>query len=115
MGAGKTTFIQALCEVKNVKETLGSPTFSIINEYSYSGGRIFHIDLYRLNDEDEAIGQGWKIVCIPARFVWSNGLKKHPGFFLRKHIHISISCTRSQTRLIREEASHNCLKFNLKL
>ncbi len=35
MGAGKTSFIRALCEAKNVEETVGSPTFSIINEYSY--------------------------------------------------------------------------------
>ena len=35
MGAGKTSFIRALCAAKNVEETVGSPTFSIINEYSY--------------------------------------------------------------------------------
>ena len=35
MGAGKTTFIHALCDVKGVKDVVGSPTFSIINEYVY--------------------------------------------------------------------------------
>jgi tRNA threonylcarbamoyladenosine biosynthesis protein TsaE len=62
MGAGKTTFVHALCDIKEVKDVVGSPTFSIINQYNYTeGGRekkIFHIDLYRLKDEDEAIQAG---------------------------------------------------------
>ena len=39
MGSGKTTFIHALCDVKAVKDVVGSPTFSIINEYVYIGRR----------------------------------------------------------------------------
>ena len=58
MGAGKTSFIRALCNAKNVRETVGSPTFSIINEYSFTGGIIYHLDLYRLKDEEEAIQAG---------------------------------------------------------
>jgi tRNA threonylcarbamoyladenosine biosynthesis protein TsaE len=41
-----------------VSSTVGSPTFSIINEYRYPGGKIFHIDLYRLKDEEEVIRAG---------------------------------------------------------
>ena len=62
MGAGKTTFVHALCHVKKVKDIVGSPTFSIINEYFYIENgqekKIFHIDLYRLKDEREAIEAG---------------------------------------------------------
>lgn len=58
MGAGKTTLIHALCEEKGVTSTVGSPTFSIINEYQYPGGKMYHIDLYRLKDEEEAIRAG---------------------------------------------------------
>lgn len=62
MGAGKTTLIHALCDVKNVKDVIGSPTFSIINEYAFvendKPNKIFHIDLYRLRDEDEAVQAG---------------------------------------------------------
>jgi len=58
MGAGKTTLIHALCDEKGVTSTVGSPTFSIINEYNYPGGKIFHIDLYRLKDEEEAVRAG---------------------------------------------------------
>lgn len=58
MGAGKTTFIHALCDAMGVSSTVGSPTFSIINEYVYPGGKIFHIDMYRLKDEEEAFRAG---------------------------------------------------------
>jgi tRNA threonylcarbamoyladenosine biosynthesis protein TsaE len=58
MGAGKTSFIHALCDAKNVIENVSSPTFSIINEYSYPGGILYHLDLYRLKDEQEAIRAG---------------------------------------------------------
>ena len=58
MGAGKTTFIHALCDVKGVSSTVSSPTFSLINQYEFPGGHIFHIDLYRLKDEEEAIRAG---------------------------------------------------------
>src|SRR4030095_16866312 len=59
MGSGKTTFIHALCDARDVKDVVGSPTFSIINEYYFFENgvekKIIHIDLYRLRDELEAI------------------------------------------------------------
>lgn len=58
MGSGKTTFIHALCKEKQVKVHMSSPTFSIINEYSSPGNKIYHIDLYRINNADEAIKAG---------------------------------------------------------
>ena len=63
MGAGKTTLVKALCAAKGVEDATASPTFSIINEYAYrdtEGQRrkIFHLDLYRLRDEDDAISAG---------------------------------------------------------
>lgn len=62
VGAGKTTFIHAMCDVKSVNDVVGSPTFSIINEYLFyvkgNKKKIYHIDLYRLRDEDEAVNAG---------------------------------------------------------
>jgi tRNA threonylcarbamoyladenosine biosynthesis protein TsaE len=59
MGAGKTTFIKAICEVMGVKETVNSPTFSIVNEYEAADGRIiFHFDCYRINNIQEALDLG---------------------------------------------------------
>lgn len=62
MGAGKTTIIEALCRDRGVREVMGSPTFPIINEYVYAEeGQekiIYHIDLYRLKDEQEIVQAG---------------------------------------------------------
>lgn len=58
MGAGKTTLIQAICRHLGVAGTVSSPTFSIINEYQSSIGPIFHIDLYRCKNEEEAMRAG---------------------------------------------------------
>lgn len=59
MGTGKTSFIHALCEILEVKDTVTSPTYALINEYeSPVAGTIYHMDWYRLKDEDEAIQAG---------------------------------------------------------
>jgi tRNA threonylcarbamoyladenosine biosynthesis protein TsaE len=56
MGAGKTTFIKAICKELGVKDDVNSPTFSIINEYrsSITDELIYHFDFYRINNIDEA-------------------------------------------------------------
>lgn len=55
MGAGKTTFISALCRALQVDDSPNSPTFAIVNEYSSpSAGPVYHFDFYRLRSEDEA-------------------------------------------------------------
>ena len=59
MGAGKTTFIKALCHVLGVREAVTSPTFAIVNEYA--GQResvIYHFDFYRIRRVEEAIDMG---------------------------------------------------------
>jgi ATPase, YjeE family len=59
MGAGKTTFIKSICEVMGVKETVNSPTFSIVNEYEAADRRIiYHFDCYRINKIQEALDLG---------------------------------------------------------
>ncbi|MDR0792610.1 MAG: tRNA (adenosine(37)-N6)-threonylcarbamoyltransferase complex ATPase subunit type 1 TsaE [Chitinophagaceae bacterium] len=60
MGAGKTTFIHTFCQnILGIKETVSSPTFSIVNEYqSPTEGIVYHIDLYRLKDEEEILQTG---------------------------------------------------------
>lgn len=56
MGAGKTTFIKALCEELGVEDVINSPTFAIVNEYrsETTGELIYHFDFYRINKLSEA-------------------------------------------------------------
>jgi len=100
MGAGKTTFIHALCSVKGVTDTVGSPTFSIINEYRYGEGKIYHIDLYRLKDEEEAIRAGVEDVLYSGDICLVEWPDRAPGIFPPETIHVRLEVIDPDTRKI---------------
>jgi tRNA threonylcarbamoyladenosine biosynthesis protein TsaE len=100
MGAGKTTFIHALCAAKGVHGTVGSPTFSIINEYEYPEGKIFHIDLYRLKDEEEALRAGVEDVLYSDEICLVEWPERAPGIFPPDTIKVSIVALDRLTRKI---------------
>lgn len=58
LGAGKTTFSQQLVAALGSKDEVSSPTYSIVNEYDTPEGKIFHFDLYRLKNVEEAYDFG---------------------------------------------------------
>ncbi len=59
MGAGKTTFIKAICEALGVTDPVASPTFAIVNEYADAQGQpIYHFDFYRIKNLREAYDIG---------------------------------------------------------
>ena len=59
MGAGKTTFIKAVCQALGVNDIINSPTFSIVNEYLCSNGEVvYHFDCYRIDDLRDAVDMG---------------------------------------------------------
>ncbi|MCI7016414.1 tRNA (adenosine(37)-N6)-threonylcarbamoyltransferase complex ATPase subunit type 1 TsaE [Hallella sp.] len=62
MGAGKTTFVKAICEELGVEDVITSPTFAIVNEYqsTKTGGPIYHFDFYRIKKLDEVYDMGYE-------------------------------------------------------
>ncbi len=62
MGAGKTTFIKAVCEVLGISDTVNSPTFSIVNEYrsDTTGELVYHFDFYRIKKLEEVYDMGYE-------------------------------------------------------
>jgi tRNA threonylcarbamoyladenosine biosynthesis protein TsaE len=100
MGAGKTTFIHALCAARGVTDTVGSPTFSIINEYRYPDGKIYHIDLYRLKDEEEALRAGVEDVLYSGDICLVEWPSRARGIFPPGTIEVRIDVIDPQTRKI---------------
>jgi tRNA threonylcarbamoyladenosine biosynthesis protein TsaE len=61
MGAGKTSFIKAVCEELKVNSVVTSPTFTIVNEYSNKkGSLVYHFDFYRINKIEEIFDFGYE-------------------------------------------------------
>ncbi|MFD2918377.1 tRNA (adenosine(37)-N6)-threonylcarbamoyltransferase complex ATPase subunit type 1 TsaE [Terrimonas rubra] len=101
MGTGKTTFIQQLCIAKGVQSVVSSPTFSIINEYVYdcNGTKraIFHMDLYRLRDEAEAIQAGVEDTLYSGYICLVEWPEKAPALFPPGTVHVHLERINADT------------------
>ena|SRR5690606_9284847 len=58
MGVGKTTLIKELAKQLGHTDWVSSPTFSLVNEYENTAGKLYHFDFYRINDQEEALSIG---------------------------------------------------------
>src|SRR5688572_20364893 len=105
MGAGKTTFVHAICDVLKVKSAVGSPTFSLVNEYVYpalSGEQqIFHIDLYRIRNEDEAMQAGIEDCLYSGALCFVEWPGKAPDIFPPRTAHVFISAENDGLRTLK--------------
>lgn len=105
MGAGKTTIISALCHYKGTKDVTSSPTFSIINQYDFNQNgetkKIFHIDLYRLKDEEEVIQAGVEDCIYSGTICMVEWPEKAPGLFDEKTVHVFIEAVSDTKRDVR--------------
>lgn len=100
LGAGKTTFIKQLCRQKGVTSPVTSPTFSIINQYDYPGGTLFHIDLYRLKDEDEALRAGVEDCLYSGSICLVEWPERAPGLFPENTVSVYFGVVDAKTRII---------------
>ena len=101
MGACKTTFIHALCNALAVKQTVSSPTFSIINQYkSETVGDMYHMDWYRLKDEEEAINAGVEDALLSGNICMVEWPEKAENLLPENTLHIFIEVLDEKTRRI---------------
>ena len=98
LGAGKTTFIHALCDAKGVTSPVSCPTFSIINEYAYPGGVMYHIDLYRLDREEEAFSAGVEDCLYSGNTCLVEWPERAPSLFPNDTLYVTIDVIDPTTR-----------------
>lgn len=101
MGAGKTTLVHALCEVLEVNDAISSPTFAIINEYrSPLAGVIYHMDWYRLKDEEEALQAGVEDCLLSGNLCLVEWPEKASGLLPDDTLHITIETINTNNRML---------------
>lgn len=105
LGAGKTTLISALCKEKGITDIASSPTFALINDYLYkdeSGNdrHIFHLDLYRIKDEDEAIQAGIEDSLYSGSVCMVEWAEKIPGLLPEGTRHVTITPVENGRKLV---------------
>lgn len=105
MGSGKTTFIHALCLHKKIRDVFSSPTFSLINEYRFfENGKeriIYHMDLYRVKNEQEAEDAGIADCLYSKHTCLVEWPEKIPHLLPDETCHVFIEITSPETRRVR--------------
>ncbi|HOZ95680.1 MAG TPA: tRNA (adenosine(37)-N6)-threonylcarbamoyltransferase complex ATPase subunit type 1 TsaE [Niabella sp.] len=107
MGAGKTTLISALCTNLKVEDVVSSPTFSIINEYRFTDDgkpeSIYHIDLYRLKNEQDAIDAGVEDCFYNGRYCFVEWPERTPTLLPEDTVHVYLHSVDENNRKIKIE------------
>nr|WP_297309424.1 tRNA (adenosine(37)-N6)-threonylcarbamoyltransferase complex ATPase subunit type 1 TsaE [uncultured Flavobacterium sp.] len=101
MGAGKTTLIKALSKELGVVDIANSPTFSIVNQYeTLKGETVFHFDLYRLDEEEEAYDMGIDEYFNSGNWCFIEWPEKTPNLIPDEHHIIEFNLIDENTRKI---------------
>jgi len=100
MGAGKTTFIKSLCANLGAHESVTSPTFSIVNEYSCDKNKIYHFDFYRLKNQNEALDLGYEEYFYSGNYCFIEWPEKIDGLLPPHYIRIDIQVLDDNNRLL---------------
>jgi len=101
MGSGKTTLIKEICREAGVKETMSSPTFSIVNEYeTVHHERTFHFDFYRIKNEVEAYDIGTDEYFYSGSPCFIEWPEKIPSLLPPKYAAVALQVEDNSTRTI---------------
>lgn len=101
LGAGKTTLIKELCTLLGVKDTISSPTFSIVNEYQSADNLIYHFDFYRLKSEEEAFDLGYEEYFYSGRYCFIEWPQRIMNLLPETGIQVEIQLHSENSRLIK--------------
>lgn len=102
MGVGKTTFIKEIVKQLGVEDNSSSPTFSLVNEYTTSNGEtVYHFDLYRLNNEEEAYDMGIDEYFYSGNWCFIEWPEKTPNLIPIDHASIHMKITDKGERELR--------------
>ncbi len=104
MGAGKTTFIKAICQQLGVMDATSSPTFAIVNEYDSAVGPLYHFDFYRLKTEQEALDLGYEDYFYSGRYCLVEWPEKIAGLLPDDAARINIVVSVDGSRCITVDA-----------
>ncbi len=101
LGAGKSTFARALIRAAGYEGAVPSPTYTLVEPYNLSRGSIYHVDLYRVSDEEELRFLGWNELDDGCRIVeWPD---RAPGLVDQADLALTFSY-RGEGRQVRVEA-----------
>lgn len=101
MGVGKTTLIKELASSLGVKDSITSPTFSIVNEYSAQGSALYHFDFYRIENEEEAMDIGIEEYFESGAYNFIEWPEKIAGILPETHSIIEITKNNNQSRTLK--------------
>lgn len=100
MGAGKTSLIKSICLQLGMLENVSSPTYSLVNEYVYPHGKIFHFDFFRIKNESEAFDLGFEEYLTSGDYCFIEWPEMIPNLWPDSFIEIKIIETEMGARKI---------------
>ncbi|MBK8885759.1 MAG: tRNA (adenosine(37)-N6)-threonylcarbamoyltransferase complex ATPase subunit type 1 TsaE [Saprospiraceae bacterium] len=100
LGAGKTTLIKSMCRYLGYTDEVTSPTFSLVNEYQTPSSMIYHMDLYRLNSENELLDIGFEEYLDGDAFCFIEWPQIAENLIVQSHYKIKILLNEDLTRKI---------------
>src|SRR5687767_5183744 len=108
MGAGKTTLVKEICKLYNTTSVVSSPTFAIIHEYqTITEKKIFHIDMYRIENAEEAINAGVEETLYSGELCFVEWPDKAEKLMPPETMHVFIETIDIATRTLRVDQHEN--------
>ena len=101
MGAGKTTFIKAICEELGVVDIVNSPTFAIVNEYEVKDAKsVFHFDLYRMEKPEEVLDIGFEDYIYSGNWCFIEWPAIAESYFPENIVRVKIEEVENEARIL---------------